>query len=140
VVLPGLIEGESATLEVEMKDAGLRGTLKFTPRTGTGTVLRDEFVIRLERYALRDLEGRVLDESGAPVSMAKVSFSPSRGAPNSGAYSNSVGKFRLIGLETGKNYRITVEAKGYRTGERSLLPFTGRTAALKDIILKKSPE
>lgn len=134
VLLKGLTEGEPATLTVEKKSAGLRGSLKFVPRSG------ETVALHLENYALRDLEGRVVDESGAPVSMAKVSFSPSRGAASSGAYSNSMGKFRLIGLEAGKNYRITVEAKGYRKRERDLLPVTGRMTTLQDIVLKKSPE
>ena len=71
VALPGLVDGETSTLEVKTEKTGLRGRLEFTPHYSKETVRRDEFVIRLERFALHDLEGRIVDEAGAPVDMAK---------------------------------------------------------------------
>jgi hypothetical protein len=84
------------------------------------------------------LEGRIIDERGAPVEGARVSAAPAGNGVMSSAGSSSNGLFRLC-LYPDEQYTLTVEASGYAPwNSDSTLYASGRAPA--EFVLSRGTE
>ncbi len=91
-----------------------------------------EIQINLKSGAI--ITGRVTDESGSPVSGAKVILW--RGATGTPKPVGPDGSFRLMGVGTGSP-KISVRAEGFREWSQEVSVQAGKTAYQLDVVLKR---
>ena len=115
----GLRRGQRLALAAEQSELKLRGSAEVEIHPGASVE------IRMERFELVKVSGRVVDPKGEPipsVNINRMRWDPERhrGISSTVAVTDGEGRFREVGLIVGDQYVISANAEGYwKTEPRS---------------------
>ena len=138
--LRGLLPGQKFTLKAEHSGLGLRGTAEVEVQAGVPVE------IRMDRYDLVKVSGRVVNRSGKPITTANIELthwnrlihmgqSLTVGLSCTVAVTDGNGWFREIGLIVGDEYAVRANADGYQKAETETFTATAEMTQIPDLVL-----
>ena len=130
----GLRLGQELALNAAQIELGLHGTAVVEVQPGAS------IEIKMERYELVKVSGRVVNDKREPISLVNVSLtrwnSYSRmGYGRTVAVTDEDGWFRGIGLIVGDQYGISASAGGYRGSQTGTFVATKEKTQIADLVL-----
>ena len=135
LAIHGLRRGQKLELSAEHSELQLRGSAEVEIQPSTSVE------IRMKRYELVRVSGRVVNPEGEPISSVTIDrmrWDSERhqgiGAPV--AVTDGEGRFRDVGLIVGDRYVISASAEGYWKAETEEFTATAEMSQIADFILR----